>query len=253
MADADDLPTIPTRQENFHLFLLAGQSNMAGRGEVSEDDRTPVPRVLMLNKENQWVPAVDPLHYDRPKTIGTGLGKSFGIEITKSNPDVTIGLIPCAVGGSPISAWKPGEYHPSTGMHPWDDCIRRTRIAMESGTLKGILWHQGENDCHPELSEAYETAFIDLVQRFRKELNVSDVPFVIGQLGQFNKPRFPQNQHWQAVNSAHQSLPKKVPHTIFVSSEGLTDRDGIHFDSPSYREFGKRYAKAYFTLIQPDQ
>jgi hypothetical protein len=37
-------------KENFHLFLLVGQSNMAGRGMVDAQNKTPDPRVLMLNK-----------------------------------------------------------------------------------------------------------------------------------------------------------------------------------------------------------
>lgn len=37
-------------KENFHLFLLVGQSNMAGRGVIDVQDKTLNPRVLMLNK-----------------------------------------------------------------------------------------------------------------------------------------------------------------------------------------------------------
>src|SRR5690606_11359758 len=120
-------------KEQFHIFLLVGQSNMAGRGKVSQEDRTPVPRVLMLNKENQWVPAVDPLHFDK-SSAGTGLGKTFGIEIAKDHPEVTVGLVPCAVGGSPISAWEPGAYDRATRTHPWDDALKRANVALEAGT-----------------------------------------------------------------------------------------------------------------------
>ena len=31
----------PAPKEKFHLYVLAGQSNMAGRGPVEEEDRTP--------------------------------------------------------------------------------------------------------------------------------------------------------------------------------------------------------------------
>ena len=46
---AEEAPALPDR-EHFHLFLLAGQSNMAGRGIVEEQDRVVHPRVLTLSK-----------------------------------------------------------------------------------------------------------------------------------------------------------------------------------------------------------
>ena len=58
-----------------HLFLLVGQSNMAGRGKVEPQDTVPIPRVLMLDKQRTWVPAVDPMHFDKP-IAGVGLGRT---------------------------------------------------------------------------------------------------------------------------------------------------------------------------------
>ena len=176
---------IPDDSSQFHLFLLAGQSNMAGRGTVEEDDRAPHPRLLMLDKTGQWVPAVDPLHFDKPKVIGVGLGKTFGIDYAQANPRITVGLIPCAVGGSPISSWKPGGYHPQTKSHPYDDAIARTKLAMKSGVLKGILWHQGESDSKPRASEVYEQELHHLIARFRQVFDAPDLPFVAGQMGKF--------------------------------------------------------------------
>jgi hypothetical protein len=53
------------------------------------------------------------------------------------------------------------------------------------------------------------------------------------------------------VNSVHQSLPRKVKRTAFVTSEGLSHKgDDVHFDAASMREFGRRYAKAYLALSE---
>jgi hypothetical protein len=141
---------------DFDLFLLVGQSNMAGRGKVTEADRVPVEGVLMFNADRQWVPAVDPLHFDKPKIAGVGLGRTFGIEIAKIAPGKTIGLIPCAVGGTGIDVWKPGAKDAATNTHPWDDAMVRAKAALQDGTLRGILWHQGESDSNPEKSATYE-------------------------------------------------------------------------------------------------
>ncbi len=187
-------------KENFHLYLLVGQSNMAGRGKIDDAGNTPHPRVMKLSQENEWVPATDPLHFDKPKVVGVGVGKTFGEVIAEANPDVVIGLIPCAVGGSPIDTWQPGGYHEQTKSPPWDDAIKRAHVALQKGTLKGILWHQGESDSTPTLADTYEQKLEDLIARFRKELNAPQVPFLIGQLGQFDEK--PWNESRRKVDLA---------------------------------------------------
>ncbi len=241
---------VPEQKENFHLYLLVGQSNMAGRGKVTEQDQQPHSRVLMLNKKRDWVPATDPLHFDKPGIVGVGVGKTFGIEMANDNPDVTIGLIPCGVGGSPISSWQPGEFYKPTKSHPWDDAIERAEVALEKGTLKGILWHQGESDSKEGLAEVHEQKLHDLIKRFRTELSAADVPFIAGQMGQFVER--PWSDAKRLVDTAHQNLPKHVKKTAFVSSDGLRHKgDKVHFDADSYRELGRRYADAYRRLTTP--
>lgn len=247
-ATAQDTKVTLPPKEKFQLFLLVGQSNMAGRGKVEEQDKKPHPRVLMLNKEQQWVPAVDPMHFDKG-AAGVGLGKTFGIQLAEANPDITIGLIPCAVGGSPIDSWKPGEFYKPTNSHPWDDAIKRAKVAMEKGKLKGILWHQGESDSNDKSAASYEGKLRTLIGAFRKELGRDDVPFIIGQLGQFEEIEWKEPR--KQVDAAQQDIAKTVPKTAFVSSTGFKHKgDDVHFDSASLREFGKRYAEAYLKLTK---
>ena len=240
---ATELPA----KENFHLFLLVGQSNMAGRGKVTPADKKPHPRVLMLKKAGQWVPAADPLHFDKPRMVGVGLGKTFGTLVAQKSPEVTVGLIPCAHGGSPISVWQPGRYYKPTRGHPWDDAIKRSKLAMKAGTLKGILWHQGESDSKAGLAEAYEKKLHDLVARFRKELDAREAPFLAGQMGIFKER--PWSDAKKRVDQAHRELPKKLKHAGFVGAKGLDHKgDQTHFDASSYRELGRRYADVFFKL-----
>lgn len=239
-------------KDKFHLFLLVGQSNMAGRGKVTPDDQVENPKVLMLNQQGKWVPAVDPMHFDKPKMVGVGLGRTFGLEVSKTSPDITIGLIPCAVGGSPIKSWEPGAWDAPTKSHPYDDAMKRAHQALQAGKLVGILWHQGESDSGPGKSEIYEQKLRELIARFRKELDAEDVPFIIGQLGQFEES--PWNESKTQVDQAHQNIANTDDHIAFVKSDGLTHKgDKVHFNAESYREFGKRYAKAYFELTEKSQ
>lgn len=236
----------PTDKDAFHVFLLAGQSNMAGRGKVEPQDTVPLPRVVMLDKARVWVPAVDPMHFDKP-VAGVGLGRSFAARVAETRPSTTIGLVPAAVGGSPIDTWTPGTFYEPTRSHPWDDAIARASVARQSGTVKAILWHQGESDATPALAPAYEASLHDLIARFRRTLDAPDLPFIVGQVGHFADA--PWDDARRIVDAAHRSLPGKVPHTAFVSSEGLVHGgDKVHFDSASLRELGRRYAAAYETL-----
>jgi hypothetical protein len=241
---------VPTDPARFRLFLLIGQSNMAGRGKLETIDAVPIPRVLMLDRNRAWVPAIDPMHYDKP-VAGVGLGRSFAAGIVDAAPAVTVGLIPAAVGGSPIDAWQPGAFYGPTNSHPWDDAIARARAAMQAGTLQAILWHQGESDATPELAPAYEAKLHALIARLRATLNSPDVPFIVGQLGRY--PDVPWDDARQMVDAAHRALPSKVAHTAFVSSERLVHGgDRIHFDSAALRELGRRYADALARLARTD-
>lgn len=243
---AQSEPKLPAK-ERFHLFLLVGQSNMAGRGVIEEQDKRPHPRVLTLSKDLKWQLAVDPLHFDKPGIVGVGLGGTFGREIADAFPNATIGLIPCAVGGSPIDSWTEGAFYPPTKSHPWDDAIERAKHAMQFGELKGILWHQGESDSNAEKAGSYQGKLHALIERLRSELGATNVPFIAGQMGQFVER--PWSEDKKRVDRAHRLLAERVTRTAFVDSDGLHHKgDEIHFDSASYRELGHRYAKAWLEL-----
>jgi len=240
------LPELPDKQ-NFKVFLLAGQSNMSGRGEVTEADLKIHPRVLMLAQDGSWQYAVDPIHYDK-KIAGVGLGKTFAIELAELDQNISIGLVPAACGGSSITKWQAGAYFEKTDSHPYDDAIARARLAMENGTLSGILWHQGESDSNPDMAPVYKDQLVELVKRFRKDLDAAEVPFIIGQLGKFEGK--PWKEERFKINQAHVAAASEIPFAGFVSSFGLTSKeDNTHFNTKSLHEFGRRYAHRYLQVV----
>ena len=233
-------------KKKFHLYLLAGQSNMAGRGVVEQEDKMTHSRVWMLNKNNQWELATEPLHFDKPSVVGVGPGFTFAKEMAKMDTNIVVGLIPCAVGGSPISVWKAAAYYEPTKSYPYDDAIQRTKVAMEKGELKGILWQQGESDSDSIQSQHYLQRIVILVKLFRKDLKVKDLPFIAGTISEFYTVKHP---YAKVVNDAIEKLPKTLKNTAFISSSGLNHKgDDTHFDSPSARELGKRYAEVFRKL-----
>jgi Carbohydrate esterase, sialic acid-specific acetylesterase len=228
----------PVEGRDLQLFLLIGQSNMAGRGEIEPSDRETIPQVFMLNREMAWAPAVDPLHFDKPAIAGVGLGRAFAKSLAAANPSVTIGLVPAAFGGSSLEQWKPSG-------QLYQNALERIRLATKAGTLRGVLWHQGESDSQAkELATSYPKRFSEFIERLREDLGAPNVPVIVGQLGEFYRAPFAD-----LIRDQLASLPTTVPHCAFVSSAGLAHKgDQVHFDSPSVREFGRRYAAAFLRL-----
>ena len=228
---------------SFHLYLLAGQSNMAGRGIITEQfAQAGNPNILMLNKNNEWVPAKHPLHFDKPAVIGVGPGLGFALEMLR--PGTRVGLIPCAVGGSSINAWKPGAYDSSTKTHPYDDALARLSVAMKDGVVKGIIWHQGETDSNADSAKVYLPKLLTLINALREFTHQPSLPFVAGELGRYKDV-------YSNINRVIAVLPRQVPFTAIVSSKGLKEKgDQTHFDAISANEFGKRYAAQMKKLQQ---
>ncbi len=230
---------------NFDLYILIGQSNMAGRGTLTETLKEEGSEHLYsLNKEKQWVIARHPLHFDKPAVVGVGPGLAFGMAMVNANTGKKIGLIPCAVGGSPIEHWQPGAYDSTTNTHPYDDAAERILLAMKQGIIKGVCWHQGESNSQPGKAVQYLAQLTALITRIRELTGNPRLPFVAGELGRFIKTA-------DNINQQLALLPKLLPFTAVVSSEGLSDKgDLLHFDAAAANELGKRYAEKMLALQQ---
>jgi len=245
---------IPADKEKFHVFLLYGQSNMAGGikpwqpGHLLPEDKIPTPHLLQvrsgrpLSVTGGWFPAVHPLH-DRPgRPNSFGLGIPFAKEYMKRNPGITVGLLPCAYGGKRMDLLKEGS-----GLYR--EAIERCKFAQKTGTIKGILWHQGESDAfNEERAATYEEKLHQLVAAFRKELGIPNLPFISGEI----TLKYPKTNPVQVAN---RTLPEKVKNTGWVTIEGLTFIDGdkqTHFDRESYIKLGWRYCDALMKVMAKD-
>jgi len=248
-AKADPPPAEPTaaadEPQNLQIYVLMGQSNMAGRGQL-EKTREPLhPKILMLTKEERWEPASEPLHFDK-SIAGAGLGASFALRMAAAEPQAMIGLVPCAVGGTPLSRWQ-------KGADLYEQALKRIRAAQKAGIVRGVLWHQGENDALDlQQAESYGRRLAEMVNDLRQDTGNSQLPFVAGTLGDFLSDDAAGNpSHWRTVNAQLLLLPGLTARTAIVDASGLKPRsDGVHFDTPSLRTLGERYATAMLKLQQ---
>ena len=236
-------PAFGQQPKNLQLFLLIGQSNMAGRGEIGPEERKPVSDIWVQAQDLSWKPALDPLHYDKPAIVGVGIGRSFAQAVAAAHPGVSIGVIPAAFGGSALDEWQPGSRH-------YTEAVRRTRAALRHGQLAGILWHQGEADSGSEaLANSYASRFQKVIRQLRTDLAAPRAPLVVGELGRFFLARPNGAQYAGVVVEQLRSIPDLIPRAAFVSTEGLTDKcDTTHFDTRSLHELGRRYAAAFLRL-----
>jgi hypothetical protein len=232
-------------KNKFHLYILAGQSNMAGRGIVENHESQYSERIVMLDKNGLWKIAKNPIHYDKPEA-GVGPGLSFAQEmLATEDPDVVIGLIPTACGGSPIDVWKPGGYWKQTNSYPYDDAINRMKAAMQIGTLKGVLWHQGESDANEKLAYSYQAKLITLIEQFRSDSGIPNLPFIAGELYEFNSLKNHQKDYKKIINKELHTINLILDNYEVACVKSPKDiGDKTHFDTKSQIKIGKQYAKA---------
>ena len=227
---------------SFDLYVCIGQSNMAGRATLTPEVMDTLQNVYLLNDKGNFEPAVNPLN--RYSTVRKDLsmqrlGPAYGFakEMARQTKR-PVGLVVNARGGPSINSWLKG----SKGGY-YEEALSRVRIAMkQGGVLKAILWHQGEADCSNP--EAYKQKLISLVKDLREDLDMPDLPVVVGQISQWNWTKreagtVPFNQMIKKVSSF-------IPYSDWVSSKGLgwyKDEKDPHFNTEAQLLLGKRYAK----------
>lgn len=248
----------PPPADKFLIFLLIGQSNMAGRGAIDAASQPRNPRILALGPDGHWGLAADPLHSDKP-TAGVGPGLAFAEALLSRLPaDVSIGLIPTAFGGSAIDTWSRSYGGPNRwpdGSTYYARAVALTRAVAPAGTVAGILWNQGSADsgsANQDEGRRYGLALHRLIADLREDLATPDLPFVAATLGPW------RGASAEAINNVYRALPAAVPATAIVDTARPDLRDALknipadppHYDTPSMRLLGRQYAEAFWALQQ---
>jgi hypothetical protein len=244
--DTDPPPTGPQTQ----VFLLFGQSNMWGVPNPQQQDLQVNPRVEVLTLgcngqgANQWRPAQPPLHgcvgQIGTGTNGPGLGPGdyFGKALADAFPQDTILLVPAAVPGVSINTFQPGQQN-------YNALVTRARMAQQRGTIRGMIFHQGETDSG---QGDWPTRVKTVVDRLRSDLGTGAVPFIAGELL--------IGGCCTSHNTLINMLPNMISNTFVARANGFTPlpNDGfgnLHFDLTSQREFGRRYGQLMIDALRP--
>jgi hypothetical protein len=130
----------------------------------------------------------------------------------------------------------------------YQNAVYQARLADRTSTIAGVLWHQGEADCGEGLRDTYAFRFEKIMQALRRDLNLYDVPFVLGALGDFlaDCTEGPSLKYYETINSQLKLVAKRNQRTVFVPADGLTGKeDNVHFNAKSLYEFGLRYFESF--------
>ncbi len=215
---------------------------MAGRDTRGLASQTTNPRVFAMTVDGQWVLAKDPIHQKDGRTEpGVGPGIPFALEMLKANPTVTIGLVPCAVGGSPLKRWQKGG-------DLYERAVTRARLAGQAGVIAGVLWHQGETDSDKQpWANSYEGRLSQMFKDLRNDLGLPNLPIVVGQIGDFLTQE--KHPYVDTVRAALKKISADVPNVGYADSAGLVDLgDQLHFSEESQKQMGAHFAKAMQAL-----
>jgi len=242
---------------NFHIYIAYGQSNMGGTADAQSADKVENPRFKIFatqtcsgkgrNTLGDVYPAVPSLF-----NCGSSISMAdwFGRTMADSMPDVTIGIIPVAVGGASIKLFDQDQYASYlAGAESWlqnyakeyerDGNVTKTIIdiakkAQQVGVIKGFIFHQGETDGgYADWPKIVKKTRDDILKAL--DMSSDTVPFVAGEL----------LRDGCCYSDRVSKLSNTMDNTYYASSEGLggNGQDRYHFNHDAYVEFGKRYAE----------
>ena len=239
--EVDYVTKLPGK-DNFWIFILAGQSNMAGRGLVEPSDTVASQRIYSIDSLGNWIFAKEPLHFYEPVRTGLDCGLSFGRELkTRLGDSVFIGIVPCAIGGSSVEQWLGDSLY--KGIKLYSNFREKAGLASEVGTIKGILWHQGETNAHENSFTDYEANLKALFIKFRTEAKNDTLQILVGELGPFLR-RKEFDGYSDSVNNVLRILARDDPNISLIETGDLKHKgDSLHFNSESQRLLGKKFAE----------
>lgn len=249
--------------QEYDIFILAGQSNMDGRGKAADLPKElagPQQHVRFFYRNpphacKEWV-ALAPGYSIAPSYKGAlpsntfGPEINFGAQIAKALPNRRIALIKGSKGGTSLAKdWAPGQKGNPASQGPQYKYLQET-LAMaldqlkkngDTYVLRGMIWHQGESDA-ALAAEVYQQRLAEFIARIREDLNQPGLPFVIGEVF--------DNGKRDSIRTAQLAVSKSIPRVGFFSVKDLATWDkGTHFDAASQLAMGERFAAEMVKLL----
>ncbi|MBU0656053.1 MAG: sialate O-acetylesterase [Gammaproteobacteria bacterium] len=218
-----------------HIIILAGQSNMMGRGKTFE-----LPAAYKKTPAN-----VQFFYQGRERKLAQfayfGPEVSFAHEVARAFPNDNIILVKQAASGSRIKQWQPGQ-------SLYQGLLRQVGFATDDkqdAPIDAILWMQGESDAQSNLHIAsqYGGQLRQLANSLRTDLQSPHSLFIFGQTS-LDHPA--SQASLDAVRQQQQAMQQALANSSMITTDGLGKMgDGIHLNAAGQIELGRRFAKTY--------
>ena len=218
------------------VYVLAGQSNMSGWGEVTQ----LVPPLSEPQADVLYHVAGGGFGLLRPTQDDFGPELSFGRTLADHSP-APLGIVKHALGSTSLAVdWEPrvGELYlqlVSRVNHArtyWQGLGFEPRIA-------GILWMQGEQDAKfAELAESYAAHWVEFLAALRDDLQAADAPALVGVI------RGADFRYRDVVRAAQRAVGGLGIAAYPIETDDLTTVEGLHFDTAAQLTLGRRFATA---------
>lgn len=265
------------------VFILSGQSNMVGWGNSLELDsvaRFGHDRRLLMFEDGAWRPLKPRRPPSRSQRETWGLKEfTFGPEVgfahalAEAWPDMRIGIVKQAVGGTGIMAWAPEWNEADAGITGdakkgplYRELLGKARAALaaEPSAARAFVWLQGAKDMRDlRAAERYAENLERLVAALRRDLGVPDLPFLIGTYRTGNVSDELDEPNPAALEApsgrpgalqvlrAQTDAPKRIPHTAKVILRDLpTHPNNIHANTEGMLRAGRGFAKVYLERFE---
>jgi len=224
------------------LFVITGQSNSTGYGKTPIND-PPEMGVHMCRSNEEWTvathPLNDPFGTKHPANAEPCSNQSPYLafaKMMKKHLGYPIGLIPEALGGSPISSWVK-----SVNGYLYNSMIDSVRRITDGDMhVAGILWYQGCSDCDENNAPLYYKRFTEMVNDMRTDFKDENLPIYTVQLNKLNPG---ENFYWSKIREIQRKAAKEIKNVFVIPSIGLCLNDGIHNSAGTNVVLGERMAR----------
>ncbi len=264
------IPAPVASSPDAELWLVAGQSQMVGfNGGFGYRDSSPngpdrLPEnVWMLDLDDVLVPAGQPLASPMNELELQGQHDSVSPAVrflqqrAWASPDRIIAVVMVASNGSGVTQSVPDRNWGAPGStfksddNLFDRLVERTDGALQQLGLdkpNGLLWAQGESDAF--LGPTVYGQEFGLIVSGLRGLFDSAMPVLVGGIPNSSEFFFPGvNQ----IDQLFQTIANNDPKIAYVRADGFDTVDFLHYDGPSCRIFGDRFAFSSFAFVPPSK
>ena len=246
----------PLRGDYIHhigvgdIYVIAGQSNSSGTGKGIVNDG-PLLGVHLFANDERWKLAMHPLEDAtntlHPVTItrifhGHSPWLAFARTIFQKT-GIPVGLVPTALGGSPISRWLVGEEADGGLFKNMADMLQKA-----GGKTAGILWYQGETEVMQGKVAEYPQKFARFAEAVRALAHDPELPIFTGQLNAFTDAQA-DAAGWSRMREVQRSLSHRLKNVYLVVTVDCPLSDPIHNSSGSNVWIGERFAFAALAAV----